>query len=86
MSKRNTKPARTSIVKHVDGYHLNYQRGAGFQAMIDAPYFSAISLGWFTTQTAAQAAVDAYRYEELSNACAGFGCVDGCGDCVQVAA
>jgi len=21
-----------------------------------------------------------------SNACAGFGCVDGCGDCVQVAA
>jgi hypothetical protein len=82
VSKRNTKPARTMIIKHEDGYHLNYKRGEGFQAMIDSPYFSAISLGWFDSQTAAQVAVDQYRYD---NACAGFGCVEGCGDCAIAA-
>jgi len=78
--KKNIKPARTMIIKHEDGYHLNYKRGEGFQAMIDSPFFSAISLGWFESQTAAQVAVDQYRYEELTNACAGWGCMDGYGD------
>lgn len=61
--KRNTKPARTSIVKHVDGYHITYSRDSGYGALIDAPYFSAICLGYFDTMTAAQVAIDTYRYE-----------------------
>jgi hypothetical protein len=73
MSKRS-KPARTMIIKHEDGYHINYKRGDGYNAMIDAPYFSAICLGWFDSQTAAQSAIDTYRYDELTS------------DCVQVAA
>lgn len=62
---KHSKPARTMIIKHEDGFHINYQRGNGFQAMIDSPYFSAISLGWFESQTAAQVAIDAYRFDEL---------------------
>ena len=69
MTKRS-KPIRTMIIKHEDGYHINYKRGDGFQAMIDDPFFSAISLGWFDSQTAAQTAVDQYRYEELTQVAA----------------
>jgi hypothetical protein len=58
-----------TIVIH-DEYHINYKRGEGFNAMIDSPFFSAISLGWFETQTAAQVAVDQYRYEELTQVAA----------------
>ena len=63
-------------------YRINYRRGDGYQAIIDS---TQSSLGWFETQTDAQAAIDNYHYEDLS-ACGGFGCVDGCGDCMQVAA
>lgn len=68
MSKRTAKPARTSIVKHTDTYHICYSRGNGYSALIDSPYFSAILLGHFDTQTQAQSAIDEYRYDGLKGA------------------
>lgn len=64
--KRTPRPERTIIVKHVDGYHVTYSRQHGYGALIDAPYFSAICLGYFDSLSDAQVAIDTYRYEELS--------------------
>lgn len=66
--KRTQKPTRTSIVKHTDTYHICYSRDNGYSALIDSPYFSAIYLGHFDTQTLAQTAIDEYRYNGLKRA------------------
>lgn len=65
MSKRITRPARTMIIKHTDGYHICFSRDNGYSALIDSPYFSAVCLGYFKSETEAQSAIDAYRYEEI---------------------
>lgn len=48
-------------------------------------------IGFFRSYHDAEVAADQYVYDELArlepvNACGGFGCVDTCGDCAQVAA
>jgi len=44
-------------------------------------------IGSRATYAQAEHDLDEYAYDALThtNACAGFGCVDGCGDCTQVA-
>lgn len=63
--KKQPKRARTSIILVADGYHINYNRDDGYSAIIDAPYFSAQCLGYYATQSEAQAAIDAYNYDQL---------------------
>lgn len=66
--KKQPKRPTTHIILHEDGYHINFNRDDKFSAYIDAPYFSAICLGYFETQTAAQNAINEYRYKELARA------------------
>lgn len=48
-------------------------------------YINGRYVGTSASKTQAETDLDAMVYEALThtNACAGFGCVDGCGDCVQ---
>ena len=66
MAKRFNPNPHTSIVKHVDGYHITHRTGDGYGAVIDEPYFSANHLGYFRTQDEAQTEIDNYRFDQLS--------------------
>jgi len=65
---------------------IRYDRATrDFRAEVDG-----ILIGFFGSYHAAEVACDQYCYDELArlepvNACAGFGCVDGCGDCAPPA-
>jgi len=50
-------------------------------------YFDGRYVGTASSSQEAYARLDELAFEVLThtNACAGFGCVDGCGDCTQVA-
>lgn len=68
MKTKTTRKQPVIIAVMADGYHITYRRGDGYCALVDSPYFSAVCLGWFDTQTEAQVAIDTYRYEEARNA------------------
>jgi hypothetical protein len=63
--KKQPKRARTSIAHMTNGYHINYSRDDGYSAIIDTPHISAQCLGYYATQSEAQAAIDNYNYDQL---------------------
>lgn len=77
------KPNR--IVEHGAGWHIEYSpMDKEFIGVMDE--IGPVSRGQ-TKDDARYDLLDMMCDElALQNACAGFGCVDGCGDCVQVAA
>ncbi len=71
MSKRITE----ITIEQTDEYKIVYTPADKDYALI----VSGLGImGYYSSATEARAMADAYRYE---NACAGWGCVDGCGDC-----
>jgi hypothetical protein len=52
-----------------------------------AAYVEGVLIGFFGSYHAAEVACNEFVYEALThtNACAGFGCVDTCGDCAPPA-
>jgi hypothetical protein len=69
------------IVEHGAGWNIEY-------SPMDREYIPVIKevgpIGFASTKDEARDLIHDWMFEQTPNACAGFGCVDECGDCMQV--
>ncbi len=80
MATRN-RPNRT--VEYGAGWTIEY-------SPMDKEYIAVVKevgpVGFAPSKDEARDLIHDWMFDQPTNACAGFGCVDGCADCVQVVA